>query len=369
MISNGSWAQTVRRLLVIRLDNVGDVVLLSPALRALRGALPDAHITLMASPAGSQVAPLLPWLDDVIVHRAIWQDTSGQIPQDFDREMALVAVLRERQFDAAIIFTSFAQSPYPPAHMCFLAGIPVRLGQSKEFGGGILSDWVKPLPDHVHQAERNLYLLECTGFTVTDRRLALAVPTAVQQKADELLAAKGIMVGERPFLLLAPGASCPARRYPADRFAAVARQFAHATGWPIVVVGSAREQELVQPILADAAAYGIVSLVGQTSVPELAAIIRRAALVIANDSGPMHLADAFERPMVILYSGTEYESQWRPRFAPHRLLRRPTPCSPCYRFHCPYDLDCLAIPPEEVVAAAQKLLDIPLPEAEASGKR
>ncbi len=70
----------------------------------------------------------------------------------------------------------------------------------------------------------------------------------------------------------------------------------------------------------------------------------------------MHMGDAFGVPMVILYSGTELEEQWRPRRAPTRLLRRPTPCSPCYAFECPYQMECLDIPPAEVAAAVRTLL-------------
>lgn len=345
----------VRRLLVIRLDNIGDLVLLSPSLRTLRESLPQAAITLMVSPAGSQVAPLLPWIDDMLVHRAIWQDISGALPQSAEREMALVEDLRTRRFDAAVIFTSFSQSPYPPAHMCYLAGIPIRLGQSKEFGGNVLSQWIKPLPDETHQAERNLSLLEAAGFSVTNRHLSLRVPEKIQRTADRRLREIGIDPQQR-FIVLAPGASCAARRYDVNRYAGVARLVAAETCLPIVVVGSERETELVQPILADDHGGAIVSLVGRTSVPELAGVIRRAHFVIANDSGPMHLADAFARPMVVLYSGTEYESQWQPRRAPVRLLRRPTDCSPCYRFHCPYNMECLDFSPQEVAADVLAML-------------
>ena len=86
---------------------------------------------------------------------------------------------------------------------------------------------------------------------------------------------------------------------------------------------------------------------GKTSVPELAAVLRRASLLVGNHSGPMHLADAFGRPMVIFFSGTDLESQWRPRASRAVLLRRPTPCSPCRRFECPYHMECLDIPAEE----------------------
>jgi ADP-heptose:LPS heptosyltransferase len=348
------WQQ-VRRILAIRLDNIGDLVLLGPSLRAIRQALPQAHLTLMASPAGSQVAPMLPWVDEVLVHRAIWQDTSGQIPREATRELELVGTIRQGQFDAAVIFTSFSQSPYPPAYVCLLAGIPIRLGQSKEFGGGLLSQWVRPLPDETHQAERNLFLLESAGFPVGNPHLELHIPAGVQTGADMLLRHSGIEPDE-PFVVLAPGASCAARRYDLERFAAVARLLLAETSLPLVIAGSERERELLRPILAHADGRRLVSLVGLTTVSGLAAVIRRAALLIANDSGPMHMADAFARPMVILYSGTEYESQWRPRQAETILLRRPTPCSPCYAFRCPYNMECLDIRPEEVVEAALSLL-------------
>ncbi|MGE5137930.1 MAG: glycosyltransferase family 9 protein, partial [Rudaea sp.] len=262
--------------------------------------------------------------------------------------------LRRRELDAAFIFTSFSQSPYPPAYACYLAGIPARIGQSKEFGGSVLSTWVKPLPDPTHQVDRNLHLVSSVGIELAGQRMELAIPDKVQERADALLATHGIDP-DQPFLLLAPGASCEARRYDPVRLGVVAEKLLETGALPLVVVGSERERPLFQPILT-ASPRGIVDLVGQTSVPELAAVIRRARLVIANNSGPMHMADAFERPIVLLYSGTEHESQWQPRFAPVELLRRPTDCSPCYAFKCPYHMECLDIDPMTVVGSAIGLL-------------
>ena len=348
-----SW-HAVRRLLVVRLDNIGDVVMLGPCLRGLRQALPQATITLMVSPAAAQVTPLLPWIDDIIVHRALWQDVSGSLALDAGRELELVRTLQERRFDAALIFTSFSQSPHPAAYVCYLAGIPVRVGQSKEFGGAVLSHEIKPPPDETHQVDRNLFLLESAGFPPLERHLSLSVPLSARKEADRLLAGVGIQAG-MPFVVLAPGASCEARRYDPQRYAAVARQLPASTGLPVVLIGSPKERELVRPILA-AGHDGTVSLAGQTSVPEVAAVIERCALVITNNSGPMHLADALLRPTLVLYSGTECQSQWRPRGAPSTLLNRPVSCSPCYNFRCPYNKECLDVPPDEVVAEASRML-------------
>ena len=349
---NPDWA-SARNILVMRLDNIGDVIMTGPALRAIKANLPQARLTLMASPAGSLAAPLLPWVDDVLTWRVLWQDL-GSLEFDPDREWQMVGALRQREFDAAVILTSFSQTPHPAAVACYLAGIPLRLGESKEKGDGILTTELLSAPDELHQVERNLRLIEAVGFRVADRRLALQLPAAARQGAARRLAAFGLS-SDSPYLLLSPWTSCQARTYFTDRFAAASRDLSRRTGWPVLVTGAARDRERSGPLLAALGASGI-DLIGATAVPELAALVAKARLVLTNDSLVMHLADATRSPSLVLYSGTEYESQWQPRHSPHRLLRRPTPCSPCYAFTCPYNLECLDIPPEEVVAAGLALL-------------
>ncbi len=342
-----------RRALLVRLDNIGDVVMLSPAVRAIKRALPRLHLTLMVSPAGSAVAGLIPGADEVFVHRALWQDARGEMAFAPERERGLIDELRRRRFDVALLFTSFSQSPYPAAYVCYLAGIPRRIGQSREFGGAVLSQWVPPLPDATHQVDRNLHLLAGVGIPIGGpgaSALRLAVPRAARLQAETLLKAQGVRGG---FVALAPGATCSARRYPAERYVEVAARL-QRLGHQVVVLGGVKDKSLGEQVIASAS--GAVSLCGLTTIADLAAILQRARLLVANDSGPMHVADAVGCPMVILYAGTELEEQWRPRTAPARLLRRPTSCSPCYRFECPNALECLAFGPQEVVAEALALL-------------
>jgi len=126
-------------ILAVRLDNIGDVIMLGPALRAVKESSPHARLTLLASPGGASAAPLLPWIDDVLAWRATWQDIGGRMPFDPAQELKLIDLLRERNFDAALIFSSFSQTPHVPGHVCYLAGISLRAGESKEFGGGTLT--------------------------------------------------------------------------------------------------------------------------------------------------------------------------------------------------------------------------------------
>ena len=132
------WSQ-VKRVLAIRLDNLGDVLVTTPALHAIKTSLPAATLTLLTSPVGAQVARLNPDLDDVIVYQAPWMDPWHKLPQDSQREQQMIATIRERRFDGAIIFTSFRQSPLPAAYLCYLADIPLRVAASIDGPGSLLT--------------------------------------------------------------------------------------------------------------------------------------------------------------------------------------------------------------------------------------
>lgn len=348
---NNEWADA-RNILVMRLDNIGDVIMSSPALRAIKENLPHSHLTLMASPGGVQAASLLPWVNEVLPWRVLWQDL-GKLDFNPAREWELVKTLQDRRFDAAIIFTSFSQSPHPAGLVSALAGIPLRLGESKE-GGRVLTTEVAAAPDQMHQAECNLRLIESVGFKVRDRSLTLDIPETAKYTAMEYLREHGLSATS-PYLLWNPWTSCPSRNYHPERFVAAARQLAKITGWPVVVTGVAQDRDRTKPLLVALGSPGI-DFVGATSLPEMAALVAGARLVLTNNTSTMHLADATRTPSVVLFAGTEYESQWRSRHGPSRLLRRPTTCSPCYAFTCPYNLECLDIKPEEVVAAGLELL-------------
>lgn len=344
-----------RNILAVRLDNIGDVVMLGPALRAVKEASPEAQLTLLASPTGAQAVPLLPWVDSVIEWRPVWQDVGGRMAFDPVRECALIDTLAEREFDAALIFTSFSQNPHVPGYVCYLAGIPLRAGESKEFGGSALTNELSGAPDNLHQTERNLRLVESLGFAVRDRRLAVELSAGDRQAACGLLAMAGVRL-DRPMALIHPGASAASRRYPAARYADVARSLVRS-GWQVIFTGVEREAAAINEAVRDVP--GAVAMLGNTTLAQYAAMIELATVVVCGNTLPLHLADALETPVVSLFSGTDLESQWRPRVTPHMLLRRETVCHPCHLFDCPIGQPCLDIPPAEVVAAIHRLCGDP----------
>ena len=348
MSAGNPWREA-RNLLAVRLDNAGDIVMLGPAFRAIKTTRPECKITLLASPAGAKTAPLLPWIDSVLVWRSIWQDL-GHLPFDPGRENELIQLIAEGSFDAAVVFTSFSQTPHVAGYVCYLAGIPLRAGESKEFGGGTLSTELRHTPDATHQVDRNLHLVHALGFTHVDPALEIAIPDASREVIARRLWDVGISP-DAPFALLHPGASAEARRYPAARFHRVAKLL-QARGWPLVVTGCERERNLLEIVVGDNNRTPIFT---DLSIQEFAALVPRASTVVCGNTLPLHLADATRTPVVALYSGTELISQWGPRFAPSRVLQRATECTPCYRFTCPIGLPCLDFDPEEVVAAIEGL--------------
>jgi ADP-heptose:LPS heptosyltransferase len=333
----------IRRVLVVRADNLGDVVLATPALRALRLAVPHVAVDLLASPVGATVAPIIPGLRDVLTVSASWQQAgvpAAPVAELAAAERELVERIAERDYDALVVFTSPTQSPWPVAQVGMLAGIPVRAVHSAEFGGALATHWVTPPPAGTHQVDRCLHLLAALGIPPAGTELEVVPPDTDRVPAG-------------PFALLAPGGSAPSKRYPAERFAAVARLVAES-GCPVAVTGSAKEAPLVDEIVTGAG-HPLVTALGRVDVPELAAVVAAADVVICNNSGCLHLADAARTPVVVTYAGTEARTDMPPRHAPAELLDRPVSCSPCRQFRCPYDHECLDIDPAEVAAAAVRL--------------
>jgi lipopolysaccharide heptosyltransferase II len=354
----GPWAGA-RRILAVRLDALGDVVMTTPALRALAGSHAETRLTLLTSPAGATVAPLIESVDDVIVHDVPWmkpRPSDGAGPDDGAAERALVERLRTERFDGAVIFTVHTQSALPAALLCHLAGIPLRLAHSRENPYRLLTDWVaEPEPDAPlrHEVRRQLDLVATIGATSEDDHVAVRVPADAARRVRARLAAAGLSAG-RPWVLIAPGATASSRRYPADRFAAAARILATEHGWQVVVVGTAEERNAVR-LIADAAGSSGIALPGLLDVGELTAAIAAAPVLIANNSGPSHLGAAVGTPVVTLYALTNL--QHAPWTDDTRVLANDVPCKGCRRSVCPAGHHaCLrGIPPQAVAEAAVEL--------------
>lgn len=354
-----AW-QDARRLLCVRLDSLGDVLMCTPAMRALCAAVPGRTLTLLGAPAGAAAVPFIPEVDDVIAHRAAWMKDDAHLAHRSRSQndgLALVELLAARAFDAAVIFTTYTQSALPAALLCQLAGIPLRLAHCRENPYGLLSDWV-PDPEPAamvrHEVQRQLALVRRVGCPPAGLALSF-VP-----RADDVAAARALLrqAGIDPdgrWLLLHPGASAASRRYPPAQWAAVLRLLAARFALPLVLTGSAAEASLVDGI-RHAAGVPAVSLAGRLGLGELGAVLALAAVAIANNTGPAHIAAAVGTPLVDLYALTN--PQHTPWAVPNRVLFEDVPCRFCFKSTCPAGHHaCLAgVAPQRVADAVAALL-------------
>ena len=351
-----AW-QEARRILAIRLDGMGDVLMTTPALRALAEGGISPHITLLTSPAAAEVAELVPEIDDVIVFDAPWVKSA---PQGLPAEttLAMAERLQAGAFDAAVVFAVATQNPMPAVMLAYLAGIPLRLAYCRENPYQLLSDWAPDLEQMGsmrHEVVRQLDLVRCVGFDTTKTTLSLKVTPEARECVERLISDAGLSWSR--LVVMHPGATAPARRYSPEQFAEVLRGL-HDAGWQAVLTGSVDERALVDQVRAMSGTPA-VSFAGRLSVAELAALIANARVLVANNSGPVHIAAAVGTPVVDLYALTN--PQHTPWQVPSRVLSHDVPCRNCLKSVCPEGHhDCLRlVSPRQVIDAVGELIEQP----------
>lgn len=343
-------------VLVVRADSDGDVLLAGPAVRAVARR---ARVTLLVSPAGVQAGRMLPGVEEVLVWSFPW---SGYSPPPVDREATgeLVSALAARRFDAAVILTSFHQSPLPTALLLRLAGVGFVAATCEDYPGSLL-DVRHRLPpgDDRHEVQRAVDLVTVAGFPPDPddpEALRLDVVTAAPPASVRLPAGR--------FVVVHPGASVPARA-PEPRHAAALVAALTRAGWPVVVTGGPAERGLTSQVCAlagAAGARGVHDLGGRTTLAELGGVLERAACVVVGNTGPAHLAAAVGTPVVSLFAPVVAPAQWAPWGVPVVVLGDLTaPCRGTRARRCPVPgHPCLSsVEPDDVVRAVAEVAGRP----------
>ncbi|MFC4907182.1 glycosyltransferase family 9 protein [Actinomadura gamaensis] len=327
------------RVLVARQDNLGDVLLAGPAVRAVAARAEET--VLLCGPRGRAAADLLPGPDRVIEWCAPWIDPD-RVPVDADDVAAITR--RLRGFDRALILTSFHQSPLPLALLLRLAGTPWIGGISEDYPGSLLDLRHRPDGD-IPEAARMTALATEAGFPpVDDGRLRVREP----------LPDVSALTGTEPYVVVHPGTSVPARAWPPHRNAEAVRLLAES-GRRVIVTGHRREKELT----AEVAGVDALDLGGRTGLAELAAVLAGADAVVAGNTGPAHLAAAVGTPVVSLFAPTVPAKRWAPYAVPTVLLGdQDAPCRDTRATVCPVPgHPCLtSVQASEVVRAVEEVV-------------
>ncbi len=341
------------KLLAIRLDAAGDVLMCSPALRALDEG--GHRVTLLTSEAGALAGERIDSVAEVWRWAAPWMKAGASVDPDCVPRMAMR--LREAAFEGAVIFSSYSQSPLPAAMLCQMSGIPMRVAHCRENPYQLLTHWVResePGQQLRHEVQRQLDLVARFGCRPSSTGLSVRIDDRDFAAAREALRSIGIDAG-KPWVLLHPGASAPSRRYPAHGWRQVAHWLEQSIGLPFAFAGAAHETPLLQEIIgADGERWP--SLAGRLDFGALAAAISMASVLVACNSAPAHLAAATGTPVVDLYALTNPQhAPWQVR---QKLLFSPVPCAHCLQSVCPQERHaCLDdVGADQVIGAVQELL-------------
>jgi ADP-heptose:LPS heptosyltransferase len=331
-------------VLIVRLDNAGDVLLTGPAVRAV--AARARRVTFLAGPTGAAAAGLLPGVDEVITWDAPWVGFDPP-PVSTESTLWLIEALRAREVDCALVLVSFHQSPLPTALLLRLAGVTRIAATGVDYPGSLLDERL-PYVEAFHEVEQNMSVAAALGYPPPagdDGCLAVRPFPPIALEAE---------LPDR-YVVVHPAASVPARSLPpalaVDLLGALVER-----GTQVVVTGSAGDRD--SGSVPTAGRLGVVDLTGRTDLAALGRVLEGARAVVTGNTGPAHLAAAVRTPVVCLFAPVVAPHRWAPWGVPHRLLGRlDIDCAGCRARSCPrLDQPCTAgVSPRDVVEALDEL--------------
>jgi heptosyltransferase II len=340
-----------KKILLARTDRLGDVVLTTPAIKAVRDAYPDAYIAMVVRPYTQQVVQGNPYLDEVIVydkyrrHRSIFST------------MIFALNLRKRGFDRAIIF-----HPTNRMHLiAYIANIPRRIGYDNKLGF-LLTDRIRNLKYQglKHEKDYTLDVLKALGIESDENELYMSLTDLSIKQADNILSEHGVKKYDR-IVVMHPGASCASKIWPYERFAKLADMLSHKYGVKIVIVGGNHEKDIfcaekVSRFMQEQA----VLLSGVLDIGQLAAVLKRAIVFISNDSGPVHVAVAMGTRVIDIFARAQpglSPKRWGPLHEHDIVIHRDVGCNDrCAAHNCSKGFACIrAIGVDDVYDAVCRL--------------
>jgi heptosyltransferase-2 len=333
----------IRRILIRSTNWIGDAVMTTPAMGAVRAAFPHSEITVAANPATAELLQSHSYCDRVLLYDKQGLHRGGRGFLKFCR------VLRDEQFDLAILF----QNAMEAALMAFVARIPRRAGWTTDCRGLLLTHGVTLTESdlRLHHTDYYLKMLHQLGIAGGDGNLHLDCSEPERAWARDIL-------GQGTWVAINPGAAYgSAKRWIPERFAAVGDRLSDEFGCQIVLTGGPAERSIGFDISSNMRNRPL-NLIGGTSIRQLMALLERCRLVVTNDSGPMHIAAALRVPLVALFGPTDHRTT-SPLTSSSCIVRKKTDCAPCLKRQCPKDHSCMkAIEVEDVLNAARTLLSL-----------
>jgi lipopolysaccharide heptosyltransferase I len=315
-----SFTTPPARILIIKPSAIGDIVHALPVLNLLRTHWPAAHISWVVSTACASLLEGHPQIDELIPFERRQFGKGWRKPSAALGLFHFMQSLRERQFDLVIDLQGLFRSGW----MSWRTGAPVRVGpaEAREMGWIFYTHRVETGFPHGHAVDRYLKVADALGLGRTPARCVFATTDG-----DRASTAKLLPNDVHRYAVMLPGANWSTKRWPPEKFAALVEPLRQQYGLASIIAGGAGDAKLAARI------PGALDLTGKTNLRQLVALLERADLVIGNDTGPMHIAAALDRPIVALYGPTNPDYTG-PYGRLNTVVRHPIECSPCLSRHC-----------------------------------
>ncbi|MBN1592378.1 MAG: glycosyltransferase family 9 protein [Candidatus Coatesbacteria bacterium] len=335
------------KIVFIRLDGIGDVLASLKAARALKARFPAGHLSTLVRRQVAELIDGLDFIDEVLT-------------TDIDLYVSKPSMLKSMRYTKQISSllkktgTDIAIDPRGDPRIIWAmwrARVPVRIGVNSAGAGFLLSasvDYLRQTPEFEH----NLLVAALLGAEDD------GTPLSLKPNQSTFAALKERFEGlDEPFFVVHPSASMPSKIWPNDRFAEVIEVIAEKYGFLPVLIGGSDAAEIYNAI-SEQSESRMLNLTGKTSLKELVALLSEAKLFIGNDSGPAHIAAYTGIPTVIIFSGTNDAAVWRPPGDNVAVISHDVDCAPCERRECPEPKCLLEINTDEVVEAANSILEL-----------
>lgn len=339
-----------KRILVTRTDRIGDLVVSTPVFKALRERFPAARIEAVVFLENRELLEGNPFLDEVILY-----DKKGS-ERGILGNLLFALKLRRKKFDLVI----HLHATHRMHQAAFLAGIPARIGWTRK-SPRLLTHGFRDVKSEgrKHEAEYNFELLRPLGIAAPEHyELYAPVLPKFEASLKELTASLGVP-SNRPWVVINPSSSCPSKMWPAVKFSELIRSLGREFSPVILVIGSGGDRILAQKILKGAGHADVFDFTGRLTLGTLSALLKKAALLISNDSGPVHMASAAGTPVISIFGRNQpglSPVRWRPLGAMSRVLWKDVGCNPCLAHNCRIHFLCLdVISVEDVMKAAVEL--------------
>lgn len=341
---------TYKRILVVRTDRLGDVVLSTPVIKNLRDNFPRSFIAMIVRPYTKDIIEGNPYLNEVILYDKDNREKGWLSTLRFSRDLA------RKRFDLAVVLNPSNRSNFIP----FLAGIPRRVGYDRKMGF-LLTDRIKDTKHEgkKHEIEYNLDLIKVLAINPRDKSIFMPLTSDSENWVKEVFSRENILVSDK-LVAINPGASDNSKIWISERYAQVADKLSER-GIKVIIIGGQGDKKICQKVIENMH-YPYINMVANNNISQAASLLKRCSLFISPDTGLVHIASAVGAPVVCIFGRKQpglSPRRWGPLGKNDIVLHKDVGCKVCLAHDCKIGFACLkAITAKEVLEAAERILSL-----------